>query len=144
MIIKYFLYGLKKIKKSIKFKEKIFDLLLVNEDYFILNLYQKSQIIFIDNNKLKIIKEINGIEYINPDNCLFLFNPYIVINCSDGIVLIAIKTKELIQYLYFEILTIKEIFLGKNEINIIENFFESIYYIKLIFIFHFDNFYYFF
>ena len=61
--------------------------------------YDTKKIVFYDKNNLDINKVIKNIDAINSHNCLFSFGKYIIINCEEGIALLLIKTKEMVQYI---------------------------------------------
>ena len=61
---------------------------------------QKSKLIFINNEILKIEKEINKIDCLEKSDNLILIKDCILVNCKKGIAMISIKTKEMIQYIF--------------------------------------------
>ena len=84
---------------DLKFSEKPFDLLLVNNNYFITSLYLSKIIIFISLEKYEIIDEIKDIDTACSEECFILFKDYIIVNCIKGFALLSIKTKKLIKYI---------------------------------------------
>ena len=103
-------------KIDILLSEKPNDILAINYDCFILSNYKSSKIIFYDINSFNKIKEIQNIDPINSDDCLFLYKSYIIINCIGGIALLLIKNKKLIQYINFEGYYNKKLCITNNEI----------------------------
>jgi hypothetical protein len=86
-------------RTDIKLFEKPFDLLLVNNNYFVTSLYLSKRIIFISMEKDDIIGEIKDIDTACSEECLILYKDYIIVNCIKGFALISIKTKNLIKYI---------------------------------------------
>ena len=76
------------------------DLLLINDEYFISSQSNDQTIIFYNlNNDLDKEIILTEIDSIHSPDCLFLFKEYVIVNCSKGIALLSIKTKQLIQYI---------------------------------------------
>ena len=86
---------------NIKLDTKISDLLSINDEYFISCQPIKKTISFINIPNFKEDKIIldDKFEFYKSENCLFLLNQYIAINCLKGIALIYIKTKEIVKYI---------------------------------------------
>jgi len=85
--------------KRIYLIEKTYDLLLINNEYFVSTQASQNALTFIDIQNLTKDKVIEGIDCVNDNNCLFLFKNYIIVNCNKGIALISIEEKEIIQYI---------------------------------------------
>ena len=77
---------------------EINDIILANKDYFVFSKSAMKSIVFFNMIELSQ-KEIKNIDCINSPNCLFLIEDYIIINCINGIAILLIKTKELVQYI---------------------------------------------
>jgi len=84
---------------DLKFSEKPFDLLLVNNNYFITSLYLSKVIIFISTERNEIIDEIKNIDTVCSEECFILYKDYIIVNCIKGFALISTETKKLIKYI---------------------------------------------
>ena len=86
--------------KKIKFDINTFDILLIDDECFISTQpYNKTLTIF-DNKNLNQLKLISNIDCVYSAYCLFKFKEkYIIINCIKGSGILAINTKELIQYI---------------------------------------------
>jgi len=84
---------------DLKFSEKPFDLLLVNNNYFITSLYLSKVIIFISTERNEIIDEIKNIDTVCSEECFILYKNYIIVNCIKGFALISTETKKLIKYI---------------------------------------------
>ena len=85
--------------KRIYLIEKTYDLLLINNEYFVSTQASQNALTFIDIQNLTKDKVIESIDCVNDNNCLFLFKNYIIVNCNKGIALISIEEKEIIQYI---------------------------------------------
>ena len=83
---------------KITFKDKIYDICQIDDKYSLIS--QKSKIININNENLKIEKEINNIDCLEKSDNLILIKDCILVNCQKGIAIILIKTKEMIQYIF--------------------------------------------
>jgi len=84
---------------DIKLSEKPFDLLLVNNDYFVSSLYLSKKIIFISIEKNEIIDEIKDIDTVSSEECFILYKDFIIVNCIKGFALLSKKSKNLIKYI---------------------------------------------
>ena len=89
------------IKYKINSNSLIFDLLLVKDRYIIFS--RKDNLKFLNNSNFVFIKKISNIEPINSNNGLLSIKDYIIINCCGGIAIVSINTKELIQYINYNI-----------------------------------------
>lgn len=121
---------------NIKFDEKPYDLLLVSYDCFISSLYDSHKIVFLDINmeEPKITQIISEIDSIDSDNCLILFEKYIIVNCVKGIAIIFVETKELVQYIInYEGFNNKMITVSNDEYIYILNCYQNILIMKLKF-----------
>ena len=85
--------------KKIYLGKEIYDLLLINNEYFVSTQAEQKTLTFIDISDLKEDKVITNIDCIEDNNCLFLFKNYIIVNCKEGITLISIETKDITQYI---------------------------------------------
>ena len=97
--------------------DSITDILSVNNEYFISSHYSTDKINFYDIKSLSIEKSLFNIDCIDNRNSLLLFkNGYILVNCINGIAMISIKTKEVIQDIknFMGDYEKKEIFLCSN------------------------------
>ena len=84
---------------QIKIDSLTFDLLLVNDEYFISSQSKIKTLTLYNKDNLEQIKIIPDIDCVDSNHSLFkIKNEYILINCYKGIGLFLIKTKELIQY----------------------------------------------
>jgi hypothetical protein len=86
-------------RTDIKLFEKPFDLLLVNNEYFVTSLYLTKRVIFISMEKDEIIGEIKDLDTVCSEECLILCKEYIIVNCIKGFALLSIKTRNLIKYI---------------------------------------------
>ena len=87
------------IKKIIIPSETV-DLLLINKDNFISSQPDGKTLKIFDTKNFQEVSTINNIDCRNDTNSLFnLNNEYIVINCYNGIGLLSVKNKELVQYI---------------------------------------------
>ena len=120
--------------KSIIIKNKACDLLSINYGCFVSCLFEKKEVLFFNIQNLKIDKIISNIDVVDSDNCLSLFDNYIIINCIKGIGIISINTKEIIQYIfnYFGYET-KNISIFKNKVVFLASFSGSLKIMKLIY-----------
>ena len=113
--------------------EKISDILLINNNYFISSHYKSKIIKFYDINNSYKETIVSGIDCIDSSDSLLLFKGFIVINCIKGIALLSINTKELVQYLILNdnyYCKSKTVF--RNDENIyIFGYFDNIYNKKL-------------
>ena len=75
------------------------DLLLINDEYFVSSQPNKDTITFFKIEDFSKEKTIEKIDSIDSNNTLFLYKEFILVNCSGGLALIYIKTKEYIQYI---------------------------------------------
>ena len=75
------------------------DLLLINDAYFASSQACRKTITFIDISNLKEDKIITNIDSIDCNNCLSVFKNFIIVNCTEGIAIILLETKKLIQYI---------------------------------------------
>ena len=91
------------ILKSFELNTLTSDLLSIDNDSFISSQPGKKKLTIFDSNnfnQLKIIKNIDCVDYLH---CLFKTkNRYIIINCFNGIGLLLIDTKEIVQYINIE------------------------------------------
>ena len=85
--------------KKIYLIAKTYDLLSINNEYFISNQADQKTLTFIDIPNLKEDKIITNIDCIDNNNSLFLLKNYIIVNCKEGIALISIEAKDIIQYI---------------------------------------------
>ena len=85
--------------KKIYLDKETYDLLLINNEYFVSTQANQKTLTFIDIPDLKEDKIITEIDCIEENNCLFLFKNYIIVNCKEGIAIILLETKEIIQYI---------------------------------------------
>jgi len=93
-------YGDEYIKtKKCCFNTETYDLLLVNNEFFVASQANQYTLTFIDIPNMKEDKIIKNIDSINYSNCMHLFQENIFVNCKEGIALINIETKELIQFI---------------------------------------------
>ena len=83
--------------KKISFEDGISDICKVNDRYLCFS--QNSKVLFLTIENLSGDKIINGIDCITDEKNLLLINDCILVNCKNGIAIISIKTKELIQYI---------------------------------------------
>ena len=115
-----------------------FDLLLVNEEYFISSQPKIKTLTLYNKDNLEQIKIIPDVDCIDSNHSFYkIQKEYILINCYKGIGLLLIKTKELIQYFEcFDSNNIKISCDDKNNIYIISQkmnstFFSSSHTIKM-------------
>ena len=87
------------IIKKIYLGEETYDLLLINNEYFVSTQADQKKITFIDISNLEKDKVIKNVDCTNDNNCLFLLKNYIIVNCHDGIALISPESKDIIQYI---------------------------------------------
>jgi hypothetical protein len=85
--------------KKIYLDKETYDLLLINNEYFVSTQANQKTLTFIDIPDLKEDKIITEIDCIEENNCLFLFKNNIIVNCKEGIAIILLETKEIIQYI---------------------------------------------
>ena len=85
--------------KRIELSEKVTDLLLINNEYFISAHPASNKIAFYAINNLEQEKIITQINVSNRKDSLLLFKEYTIINCMYGIAVIMNKIKEYIQYI---------------------------------------------
>ena len=86
-------------KMKIMLNANIYDLLLIDKDNFISSQTDKKTLSIYNISDLKEVNKIKNIDCINSSNSLFkINNNYIIINCYNGIGLVYIQTKELVQY----------------------------------------------
>jgi hypothetical protein len=85
--------------KKIYLDTETYDLLLINNEYFVSTQANQKTLTFIDIPNMKEDKIITNIDCMEDNNCLFLFKNYIIANCKEGIALIILETKEIIQYI---------------------------------------------
>ena len=85
--------------KYLDFNSQIYDILPINENYFIAS--KPNKIVFYNIKQLSDDKTITT-DCINSINSLFLFGKYIIAICEKGIALILIKTQEIIHYIQNE------------------------------------------
>ena len=83
--------------KKYNFEYVIYDSIVYDENFILLSQYNKLKFYSINNQKIE--KIIENIECNELPNSLILINNYILVNCKKGIVIILIKTKEIIQYI---------------------------------------------
>lgn len=86
---------------NINLNTPILEMLYVNNEYFISCEHRNQSISFINIKKLEREKIIKDDKFLfdDPKNCLLSLDKYIVVNCPTGIVLIYIKTKEIVQFI---------------------------------------------
>ena len=84
-------------RSEIDLNTPTYDLLLVDNEYFISSQGNLKTITFLDIKNFKIQKTLSKIDSIKSFNCLFLIKNYIIINCYHNLKVIYTKTKELIQ-----------------------------------------------
>ena len=105
-----------------------YDLLLINNEYFVSSQPFDKKISFIEINSLSIQKTLINVDCIKSNNCLFLFKDYLLINCKNGIAVVSIAQKEIFQYIenYFKNMTTKLFCTDKeNNIFILDNKFGN-------------------
>ena len=121
-------------KFNIELNERPFDLLFINNDCFITCLNISQKINFYNNRNLEKTKSIKGIDSICSDNILFLYKEFILVNCKNGIAMLSINRKELIQYIFnLNGFNNKKLCIGNKENIYILNNYEGISIIKLKF-----------
>jgi len=123
--------------KKITLDEEISDLLLIDDNCFISSSSDDKIINFFNMESLEKEKILSDIDIINSNNSLFLFKDYVIIDCHEGIAILSIKTKELIQYIqnYSRFKIDKSIFIGNdNNIYILEKRFSNLNIINIKFI----------
>ena len=86
---------------KIKLNEELYDICLINDDNLIFS--QKLKIIFLNLKNFSVEKIIDKIDPINEKNSLISIKDYILVNCEKGIAIISTKTKEMIQYIEWNI-----------------------------------------
>ena len=87
------------LKKNININASTYDLLLMDTDNYITSQPDIKSLRIFNIKKLEQIKIINNIDCIKNDKCLVkIDDKYIVVNCYNGLGIVYIKTKELIQY----------------------------------------------
>ena len=88
------------IKSVISLNANSFDMLLIDENHFISTQPDKKNITISDLYYFDEILKIKNVDCSNSNNCLFkINNKYVVISCFNGIGLLYIPTKELVQYI---------------------------------------------
>ena len=107
----YFSYISKKVNN------KLYDLLLINNNCFITCISEYKKVIFCDIENLNTTKTISNIDAIEYDDCITLFNNYIIINCKKGFAIVSKKTEEFVQYIlnFFGYVN-KKIYIFQNKI----------------------------
>ena len=121
--------------KKIKLNYFINDLLLINDEYFIYSHSKAKTITFFNFKELNKEKIIDNIECVNTQNSLFLIKQFILINCKEGITILSLKTKEVVQFI--EILKgiwEKKICFDKNNNIYILNHYNSLNIMKYKFL----------
>ena len=83
--------------KKIKLENAIYDICLINNNCMLVS--QNSKLTFIKTENLDTEKIIKNIDCIKEFNSLILINDFVFVNCKDGIALISIKTKEMVQFI---------------------------------------------
>ena len=83
---------------KITFEDKIFGICKIDDKYAII--LQKSKLIFINIENLKIEKEIKNIDCAKKSNNLIIIKDCVLVDCEKGIALILIKTQEMVQYIF--------------------------------------------
>ena len=79
------------------------DLLSINNSSFISAQPDRKKLTILDSNNFDELKTVNNIDCVDYLHCLFKAkNKYIIINCSNGIGLLLIDTKEIVQYIKIE------------------------------------------
>ena len=78
------------------FCEKIYDICIIDDKFAIIS--QKSKLIFINIENLKIIKEIDKLDCSEMYNNLITFKNYILVNCKKGIAIISSEKQEIVKY----------------------------------------------
>ena len=87
------------IQNNIQIFSKSIDLLLIDDGNFISSQPNEKTLTIYDANNYEQVKIIKNIDCINNVNCFFKLNEkYIIINCNNGIAILSIKTKDIIQY----------------------------------------------
>ena len=94
---KYTIINKFKNKKKISFEDIIISTCLINEKEIVIS--QNMKITFLSIDKLQIEKEIKNIDCSYKNNNLILIDDHILVDCEEGIAIISIKTKEMIQYI---------------------------------------------
>ena len=84
--------------KKASLKDEIFDICLINENDLLVA--QNSSLIFLSVKNLSIEKIINNVECFDTYNVFILIEDCILVNCKEGIAIISIKTKEMIQFIH--------------------------------------------
>ena len=83
--------------KKINLENAVYDICLINNNCLLLSQYSK--LTFINTENLSTEKIIKNIDCIKESNSLILINDFVLVNCQNGIALISIKTKEVVQYI---------------------------------------------
>ena len=82
--------------KKITFENAIHDICQVNDNYILISQFSKLTFLNIEN--LNTEKIIENIDCTKGHNSLILINDYVLVNCQNGIAIISVKTKEMVQY----------------------------------------------
>ena len=83
--------------KKFAFDGTIYDICLINNKCSLIS--QNSKLTFINTENGNPEKVIKNIDCIKEINSLILINDFVLVNCKDGIALISIKTKEMVQFI---------------------------------------------
>lgn len=86
-------------KMQIQLNTMTSDLLLLNSEYFISSQPYQKQIIFHSINNLEEKTIIKNIDSCDCKRCLSANKIYVLVKCKNGIAILSIKNKELIQYI---------------------------------------------
>ena len=118
--------------RRLLFAPKINDILLINNNYFISSHYESEIIVFYDINDSYKESIITDIKPYNYSNCLYLFNEYIIVNCINGISLISINTRQLVQFIEYSkpYDDINQIFIGNDDNIYISDFSSETFLVK--------------
>ena len=76
--------------------EHLYDIAFVNNQYIVLTKSEK--LIFLEKN-LEMLNHIIKLDCIEEENSIIDLNDFILVNCVDGINIISLKTKEIVQFI---------------------------------------------
>ena len=83
--------------KKLTFEYKIYDICQVDNIYLLLSQNQELKFVNIEN--FSVIKGINNIDCAEVDNGLIRIKDFTLVNCINGIAILSVKNKEMIQYI---------------------------------------------
>ena len=113
-------------QKKDLFCNDINDLCKINDKYLVFTHHKKLTFYSIEN--LKVEKNIEYIDCIKKEKSLILIKDYILVNCSKGIAIISIRTKEIVQYIQnLEYFSTKKIYKSNDDYIYISNSLNDIY-----------------